>query len=458
MSQFFINSSSSGPPPSQDLHVAKWIVNQTPNAGGNQPSIASAISAAVPGETIFLFPGIYPENFTIPPGINLAAFDCDAITPNVTILGKITMTGAGTSTISGIRVKTNGDFAIAVTGSADSILEFKNCYLDFTNNIGISYTSSSSSSRLNFFNCQGGNLNSGKAYFAMTSNGVLDFNYCILGGSDTASTCSAGTVVMRHTECTFSTTTSGTGGVSFSFSNIVSAIFNLTCVTCSGSGRHLFEICTLQSGTDSALTVTSTADIDLCTLDCTNLNALAGAGTVELSSCSFANSGVGIVPTLSGRRTELGSLNLSGTSGTTGTIVTNNVSVYEEGNFTPTIQGLSSAGTTTYSFQSGLYQRIGNMVTISINISISAATGTGSLTVGNFPFTVNSSSNYLATGSVSFNGSGWAWPAGTTSLAAQTISGGTSCTIRASGSSTAASDIQMSNSALILRAVISYMI
>lgn len=65
----------------------------------------------------------------------------------------------------------------------------------------------------------------------------------------------------------------------------------------------------------------------------------------------------------------------------------NTLDDYEEGSFTPTIFGSTTAGVTTYTGQVGRYTKVGRLVTISIEVSWSAQTGTGSIVVGGFPFT-----------------------------------------------------------------------
>jgi hypothetical protein len=68
---------------------------------------------------------------------------------------------------------------------------------------------------------------------------------------------------------------------------------------------------------------------------------------------------------------------------------------YEEGTFTPTVVGSSTAGTATYSVQEGVYTRIGRCVYYSIALSWSAGNGTGSLYIGGLPFTSRSQTNYM---------------------------------------------------------------
>ena len=60
---------------------------------------------------------------------------------------------------------------------------------------------------------------------------------------------------------------------------------------------------------------------------------------------------------------------------------------YEEGTFSPTIDGTTTIGTATYASQLGRYTRIGRQVFISIALDWSAGTGAGSLRIGGLPFT-----------------------------------------------------------------------
>jgi hypothetical protein len=71
------------------------------------------------------------------------------------------------------------------------------------------------------------------------------------------------------------------------------------------------------------------------------------------------------------------------------TAAANALDDYEEGTFTPTIIGTTTAGTATYGGgQSGLYTKIGRMVYVSIYLSYSGGTGTGDLRIAGLPFTI----------------------------------------------------------------------
>jgi hypothetical protein len=71
---------------------------------------------------------------------------------------------------------------------------------------------------------------------------------------------------------------------------------------------------------------------------------------------------------------------------------------YEEGTFTATVVGGTTAGEGTYSRQVGVYTKIGNLVTTHVWIQWSAHTGTGDLFFGGFPFTSAGTTNYRASG------------------------------------------------------------
>jgi hypothetical protein len=72
----------------------------------------------------------------------------------------------------------------------------------------------------------------------------------------------------------------------------------------------------------------------------------------------------------------------------------NTLDDYEEGTWTPTVLGSTTAGTTTYTTQVGTYTKVGNMVYCQGLIIWTAGTGTGNLRFGGLPFTsINASNN-----------------------------------------------------------------
>jgi hypothetical protein len=74
-----------------------------------------------------------------------------------------------------------------------------------------------------------------------------------------------------------------------------------------------------------------------------------------------------------------------------------------QGTWTPTLYGFTTAGTNTYTTQTGRYYKQGNLVTLQATVVISAvdASMSGALLVGNLPYIPNST---FFTGSVLFSG------------------------------------------------------
>ena len=68
-----------------------------------------------------------------------------------------------------------------------------------------------------------------------------------------------------------------------------------------------------------------------------------------------------------------------------GVAAANKLDDYEEGTFTPVMVGSTTAGTGTYTVQSGHYTKIGNTVTAHVLIQWSAHTGTGNIQITGFP-------------------------------------------------------------------------
>jgi hypothetical protein len=105
----------------------------------------------------------------------------------------------------------------------------------------------------------------------------------------------------------------------------------------------------------------------------------------------------------------------------------NTLDDYEEGTFTPTAIGGSTAGTTTYfGSPAGSYIKIGRQVTAKAGFSYSAMTGTGELVL-NLPFTADA--EYM--GAMMTNNMNW--PAGALSVALYTVTSAATARVFFSG-------------------------
>jgi hypothetical protein len=107
-------------------------------------------------------------------------------------------------------------------------------------------------------------------------------------------------------------------------------------------------------------------------------------------------------PTERMRITSTGQVRLAGAGITFNgdTAAANELDDYEEGTFTPTIEGTTTAGTATYTRQAGVYTKVGRQVFYAIDVIYASGTGTGDLRIAGLPFTSGSVS-MLKTGAIS---------------------------------------------------------
>ena len=352
---------------SNNFGTAKWIV--AAKAGlVTHTTIATALTAASSGDTIFIRPGTYTENLTLKAGVNLVAYVADGLTPNVTIVGKCTFTTAGSVSCSGIRFQTNSDFAIAVTGSAASVLNISNCYLACSNNTGISFTSSSASSQIHILWCKGDITTTGISLFSMSAAGLLEIKWTEIrntGAATTASTSSAGTVNLFYCYFQFPMSMSSTNTYSSANGLYDCGALNTSALTCGASNGAGSTNDLYIGGTASCVTVTTQLQATMITADSSNTNPITGAGTFSYATIDFPNSGKAI-----------------------------NVTTQNNDNsssFTPVLK--FGGGTTgiTYSSQEGVWTRYGNVLFINIYMVLtSKGSSTGTATITGLPFASSS--------------------------------------------------------------------
>jgi len=304
---------------------ARFIVDGTNTANGTHSTIASAVAAALAdgGGTVAIRDGTYTEDITLPALVNLVSWPAIGHTPSVTILGNITCSDAGSRTISGIRLQTNGAPYLTVSGSAATVVYLDNCFLDKTNNTGFSCTSSSASSMVTFINCHGDIATTGITEFVNTGVGIIEYHQCFLrntGNSTTASTSSAGLIFSRYSIFFVPITTSGTAGFTPEFSFVDTSATNTKCLIIGGSGQNFFYSNVIGSGTATAMTITGSVTSANDTFQSTNATAaIDGAGTLIYSDIVFRDTGRNITVTTQTVRTSgpsktVGSANSGGTN------------------------------------------------------------------------------------------------------------------------------------------------
>ena len=223
-------------------------------------------------------------------------------------------------------------------------------------------------------------------------------------------------------------------------------VFNDGVLTVSGFGTHSFSaggtgenkllIRNTTAGTGNYARLDLQADgsdtrlvLDALSSTYTTSGIFVQAGAVVQSQgvgglSIAANNASGAIRFYTGGQTERASILANGTIKTSSTVSVGNATPstsgagitfpasqsassdantlddYEEGTWTPTISGSTTAGTGTYSVQVGRYTKIGNRVWVDARISWSAHTGTGNLYITGLTFASANISNYRAVASL----------------------------------------------------------
>ena len=117
----------------------------------------------------------------------------------------------------------------------------------------------------------------------------------------------------------------------------------------------------------------------VATADNTGQLQLQSAGTTAATFNSF---GIGL-----GSATPSSGIGITFPAAQSASSDANTLDDYEEGTWTPTVQGTSTAGAATYTTRVGRYTKIGNTVNVMCSLGWSAHTGSGDTVVAGLPFT-----------------------------------------------------------------------
>jgi hypothetical protein len=278
-----------------DLYTAKYIVNQTPDDGGNYTTIASAIAAAsaAGGGTVFIRDGTYTENLTLKPGVPLVAWPASAYTAKVLITGNHTATDAGSYAISGINFLGQGGDLFTVSGTNTISLTIYDCFLVKTTEIDLFVISNANAS----VNVRGGSSSCntvGITGIVRMSAGIFQ----MIGHRNVSSP--AGTSQI-----------SGTANCQFFESKIDDKIITsntaiirmertlqglgTNCLvhnsTSSTSGnQNVCRFCRFGSGNADAIQIGAgaTLTLELCDIDSNSDTGISGAGSLIYAGLTFA--------------------------------------------------------------------------------------------------------------------------------------------------------------------------
>jgi hypothetical protein len=279
---------------------------------GDFKTIGAALAAASSGQTIFVRPGTYTENITLPGGIHLSSFAGDELLPSVTIVGKVSFSAATISVISGISLQTNSDYFLSVTGASAAVLYLEDCYLNASNHTGINYTTSNTSSQIRMTDCTGAIGTTSIAFFSCSGTGSISFIGSIIGNdgmSTTASVISSGSLNIIDSTLLFPSNVSGTTTFFCTNSTIDCAALNTTALTLSTSAiPNYCEHSNFQSGTAVTITINSPGNLimSINNVNTTNADAITGTGTLNAGIITFTSTGSTITTSTVNKLTTYG--------------------------------------------------------------------------------------------------------------------------------------------------------
>lgn len=350
--------------------VADFIVDGGGlSRGATHTTIAAALADASSGDSIFIRPGTYTENITLPAGLYLWATSGGNLMAQTILNGTLTQTATGTSIVSNLRFTTNGAELVNIGGTGVIQTTFNNC--SFFMSDGDCLVLDNSNASPSFEMCNFHQTANTLDVYNITSCTETKFNNCRgfnSGVTPGVSTIAAGQVT--HRNCTWDGhqfTTSSAANFQARYTSFFTFSNNLTALTTAGTGaNHELEMCYFRTGTATAISVGAgtTMLIDNTTINSTNATLITETGTVTYNATPFTKSGT----------------------------------------FTPGVDGSTGSPTVAYTSQLGQYTRIGKLVFIKATIVINTFSGgTGDLRLTGLPFAVNTA-NGSSVGTISYSG------------------------------------------------------
>lgn len=277
-----------------NYNTTKWLVN--PTAGlGTHTTISSALTSASSGDDIYIMPGPYTENLTLKAGVNLIAYNTDALSGTVNITGKLSASFSGTCNITGVELTTNSAFLLELTGANATIVNIFDSYLNCSNNTGISSTGSNSSAQVNVYDSSGNLGTTGIGLFACTNGSLALYRFVLnnSGSSVTANTFSGVTCSINQSYMGNGITTSG----STAFLVCRNSFFEVGNQTPITSNSTVSGVCTtlfdsyFSCGNATPFVVGASSLIQCtgCTTFTTSATCCSGSGTFKYGNLVQAN-------------------------------------------------------------------------------------------------------------------------------------------------------------------------
>ena len=307
------STQSSGSPDVQLLspRVSRWVVDPTLYRGTHQ-TITAANAAASSGDTIFIRPGTYTEDWTAKAGVGYFAMPGMELSAQTVLKGKITAAFAGTAVFGGLWFETNADDILAITGTAETILRFDNCYFNLTDGDLVTSTTTDTGSFLEFNYCHATITDTGLTYFIL-DHGTIYIRWSRFFNDSLSTTASVGnndsSVSIHYSHFQVPINTTGTSSCGLRYVTMLQGGSNTTVLDMSGTGSHEVVDCIIESGTAVAINIDAgtTVSLNNTVIDSTNANPIDGTGTVQLSNVVWKGTGSGVgTSAITSRKTLLG--------------------------------------------------------------------------------------------------------------------------------------------------------
>lgn len=376
-----------------DTAMANFIVD--PNGTkAEYTTITAALAAASSGDTIGVKPGTYTENLTLKAGVNIVSFVEEGKYSNVVIVGKMTATYTGNVSLVGLRLKTNGDFAIATSGATVLGLTLTNCFIEASNATALSVNNANARITIQYSTCDVTGATQKLFDFAA---GILNFYFSTTkntGLGTTDSTASANGVSFYSCIGQIGMTTSSTGSIAIIYCNFDQTA--RTVLTANGSGTHAIRFCYFNTTSASTIVIGASGVVTIsdCLLSSSNTKVIDNAGTCSINGLTFSSTSSNIgstAPTIlnEGPSRTIGSANVAGTN--TLTVTNTNNSDTASSAATSILSGGASAGdpylnvgvTSTNSYCFGIDNSDSDKLKINTTAgsSVTPSTGTNLLTM-----------------------------------------------------------------------------
>lgn len=160
---------------------------------------------------------------------------------------------------------------------------------------------------------------------------------------------------------------------------------------------HKPQILAVQDGGTGVATIPAWALVCGGTTATGALQSVSDVATGQV----LISGGTGALPSFSASPALTGIVFPSASGG--GSVNSDTLSVYEQGTFTPTVDTSNgNMSGQSYTFQVGIYTRVGNMVHVYIAVEwTNSSAGTGNVVIKTLPYTCKNTANYFPQAAVS---------------------------------------------------------